>query len=336
VNLALWDADGKHVYPITIENETEEFSFPFVGKLENVHLDDDQMLLAKVYEEKPIEQLIHQYYNANRYRSKATALKRIAKSSHPNKLNIILEATNAPFWGIRASALDYLNKMDEINDKKSLKTAVLKILEKDKKSLVRKEAVALLSKIEKTDAIKTVRGVLLRDSSIAVLGAAISVLKEIDSVQALSIARELSSSKEAEIRVSAAEIMGEYGNAQDLPYIEELILGGEMKDYNKLRALLSYAYHVIRNGSASMDRAIEVLTYSKKNGNQYTGWYFEMIVERFMEILQSEQEVIDEELQQLGKNSDINKIQSLKNKKASLEKVYNGLSLMMDSEDSGY
>jgi len=226
--------------------------------------------------------------------------------------------------------------MDEINDKKSLKTAVLKILEKDKKSLVRKEAVALLSKIEKTDAIKTVRGVLLRDSSIAVLGAAISVLKEIDSVQALSIARELSSSKEAEIRVSAAEIMGEYGNAQDLPYIEQLILGGEMKDYNKLRALLSYAYHVIRNGSASMDRAIEVLTYSKKNGNQYTGWYFEMIVERFMEILQSEQEVIDEELQQLGKNSDINKIQSLKNKKASLEKLYNGLSLMMDSEDSGY
>jgi hypothetical protein len=55
-----------------------------------------------------------------------------------------------------------------------------------------------------------------------------------------------------------------------------------------------------------------------------------------MEILQSEQEVIDEELQQLGKNSDINKIQSLKNKKASLEKLYNGLSLMMDSEDSGY
>jgi len=106
VNLARWDADGKHVYPITIENETEEFSFPFVGKLENVHLDDDQMLLAKVYEEKPIEQLIHQYYNANRYRSKATALKRIAKSSHRNKLNIILEATNAPFWGIRASALD--------------------------------------------------------------------------------------------------------------------------------------------------------------------------------------------------------------------------------------
>lgn len=57
-----------------------------------------------------------------------------------------------------------------------------------------------------------------------------------------------------------------------------------------------------------------------------------MIVERFMEILQSEQEVIDEELQQLGKNSDINKIQSLKNKKASLEKVYNDLSLMMDSK----
>jgi hypothetical protein len=61
-----------------------------------------------------------------------------------------------------------------------------------------------------------------------------------------------------------------------------------------------------------------------------------MIMERFMEILQSEQEGIDEELQQLGSNNDKNKVQSLKIKKANLEKLYNGLSVMMDGEDSGY
>ncbi|MFM7664341.1 MAG: hypothetical protein ACKO68_07415, partial [Bacteroidota bacterium] len=162
------------------------------------------------------------------------------------------------------------------------------------------------------------------------------VLKEIDSVQALSKARELSAYKEAEIKVCAAEIMGDFGNNQDLPFIEQLILNGEMKDYNRLRALLSYAYHVIRNGSESMSNAVEIMTYSKENGNQYTGWYFDMIMERFMEILQSEQEGIDEELQQLGNNSEKNKMQSLKNKKANLEKLYNGLSVMMDGEDSGY
>jgi hypothetical protein len=85
-----------------------------------------------------------------------------------------------------------------------------------------------------------------------------------------------------------------------------------------------------------MTNAVEVMTYSKENGNQYTGWYFEMIVERFMEILQTEQEGIDDELQQLGKNSDNNRIQTLRNKKASLEKLYNGLSVMVDSEDSDY
>jgi len=336
VDLALWDADGKHVYPITLEDASEEISFPFVGKLENVHLDDDQMLLAKVYEDKPIEQLIHQYHNASRYRSKATALTRIAKSLHPEKLNILLEAANASFWGIRASALDYLNNTGEINDKKNLKRSLLTILEKDKKSMVRKAAATLLSKIEKSDALETVRGVLSRDSSVAVLGAAMNVLKEIDSVQALNIARELRSSKEAEIKAGAAEIMGEFGNAQDLPFIEQLILSGEMKNYHRLRALLSYAYLVIRNGSEFMSNAVEIMTYSKENGNQYTGWYFDLILGKFMEILQSEQEGIDEELQQLGNKEDKNKMQSLKNKKANLEKLYNGLSPMIDTEDPGY
>lgn len=235
-----------------------------------------------------------------------------------------------------ASALDYLNNTGEINDKKNLKRSLLTILEKEKKSMVRKAAVTLLSKIEKSDALETVRGVLSRDSSVAVLGAAMNVLKEIDSVQALNIAREFRSSKEAEIKAGAAEIMGEFGNAQDLPFIEQLILSGEMKNYHRLRALLSYVYLVIRNGSEFMSNAAEIMAYTKENGNQYTGWYFDLILEKFMEILQSEQEGVDEELQQLGNEEDKNKMQSLKNKKANLEKLYNGLSPMIDTEDPGY
>ena len=334
VDVAVWDADGKHVYPIIIESNTQEFSFPFTGKIENVHLDDQQMLLAKVYEEKPIEQMVHQYYNADRYRSKATALKRISKSNIPDKMNIMLNAAKAPFWGLRVEALNYLKAMEEITDKNALKNVLLSTLQKDNKSAVRKSAVVLLAKIDKQEAIKTVRGVLLRDSSLAVLEAAMNSLKEIDTAQALSIARELSTSKEIELRVSAAEIMGEFGSSQDLPFLEKNILGGEMKDYNRLRVLLAYAYHVIRNGSESMSNAVEVMTYSKNNGNQYTGWYFERIVERFLEILQTEQQGIEEELQQIGNNNSNAKLQSLRNKKATLEKLYNGLAPLFETEET--
>jgi len=336
VDVALWDGEGKHIYPIVIEATDQEFSFPFTGKIYNLHLDDQQVLLAKVYEEKPIEQLVHQYYNAERYRSKATALKRIANSDYADKVTLLVEASHASFWGIRASALSYMKNIENIGEKPGFKKAILDILQKDKKPMVRKNAVELLSTLDKGDALKTVRGVLLRDSSLSVMGAALTVLKEIDTVEALSVAREFIHSKEAEIKVGSAEIMGEYGSAQDLPLIEQIILSGEMKDYNRLRALLAYAYHVIRMGSASMSNSAAILNYSKTHGNQQTGWYFDMIVERFLEILQSEQAGIEEEIQQLDKNKENAKYQSLQAKKGKLEQLYNDLSPLVDAENSDY
>jgi len=326
VDLAIWDEAGKHVYSISIEETEQEFSFPFTGNIKNVHLDDQQVLLAKVFEEKPIDQLIHQYYYAESYRSKATALKRIANSNDPNKIKMLIEASGASFWGIRVAALSYIQSVSEIKDTKELNLSLRKILEKDPNSLVRKSAVATLSKIEKQEALKTVRDVLNRDSSLVVLGAALNVLKQIDTLEALSIAREFKKKKESEIKVGAAEIMGQYGNAQDLPFIEQLILEGAMKDYNQLRALLAYAYHVIRLGSASMSNCIEVMNYSKRNGNQYTRWYFAQIIERFLAILQAEQAEIDEEIKQLEKNKENLKYQSLLEKKEKLEKLYDGIS----------
>ncbi|NDB35465.1 MAG: M1 family peptidase, partial [Flavobacteriia bacterium] len=41
INVALWDEDGKHIYPIVIENLDESFTFPYIGTVKNVHLDDD-------------------------------------------------------------------------------------------------------------------------------------------------------------------------------------------------------------------------------------------------------------------------------------------------------
>lgn len=333
VKIAVWDALGKHVYPVVIDSVNQEFTFPFSGKLENIMLDDDQMLLAKVYEEKPIEQLIHQFNNAERYRAKAAALKRIAGSDYKDKEEILINALNIPFWGLRSQALGYLSQINEIYNKKKLKSALLNIIENDKKSAVRKAAVDQLSMVKDNESIQIIRNIIKNDSSLMVLGSVLNELKEIDTVLALNLARELSTSKEIELQVGAAEILGEYGVSQDLDFIEKLTVNPEIKDYNKLRTLLAYAYFIIRNGSKSMDQSVSILTYAKKHGNKYTGWYFDMIVERFLEILQEEQNAVNAEIESLNPQSDRNKIIALTKERTQLEERYNELSPLLESKE---
>jgi len=332
VKIALWDETGKHSYPVVLDSTNQQFTFPFKGKLANVLLDEEQILLAKVYEEKPTAQYIHQLNNADKFRAKSTALKHIAKSTDPEKTTILVNALNANFWGIRSEALGYLKDLEEAAKQPSYKTSLKKILESDPKSKVRNAAVSALSTLENNEAVAIIRKVLKQDSSLMVLGNALNELKEIDTVQALTLARELSSSAEIELQVGAAEIMGEYGNTQDLPFIESLIKSTKVKDYNKLRTLLAYAYFVIRKGSDAMVNSQDILGYVKTHGNQYTGWYYDMVVERFMAMLVEESEQLTAEIESLNPQKDSATILVLSNKKTKLEDLYNRLSVFVETE----
>ena len=332
VKIAFWDEAGKHSYSVVLDSTNQQFTFPFKGKIANVLLDEEQMLLAKVYEEKPTAQYIHQFNNAEKFRAKSTALKHIAKSTDPEKTNVLVNALNAKFWGIRAEALNYLKDVEDAAKQPSYKTSLKKIIESDPKSKVRNAAVSALSTLEDNEAITIIRRVLKQDSSLMVLGNALNELKEIDTVQALTLARELSSSEEIELQVGAAEIMGEYGHTSDLTFIEKLIKSAKVKDYNKLRTLLAYAYFVIRKGSDAMVNSEDLLSYVKSNGNQYTGWYYDLIVERFMAILGEESEQITAEIETLNPQKDNATIQVLSNKKTKLEDLYNRLSVFVETE----
>jgi aminopeptidase N len=332
LKIALWDDAGKHSYSVVLDSTNQQFTFPFQGKIANVLLDEEQMLLAKVYEEKPTAQYIHQCNNADKFRAKSTALKHIAKSTDPEKTNVLINALNAKFWGIRAEALNYLKDVEDAAKQGSYKPTLKKIIENDPKSKVRNAAVSALSSLDKNEAIAIIRKVLKQDSSLMVLGNALNELKEIDTVQALALARELSSAEEIELQVGAAEIMGEYGNTQDLPFIENLIKSTKVKNYNKLRTLLAYAYFVIRKGSDAMENSEDLLSFVKLNGNQYTGWYYDRIVERFMAILGEESEQITAEIETLNPQKDNATILVLSNKKTKLVDLYNRLSVFVETE----
>ena len=131
-----------------------------------------------------------------------------------------------------------------------------------------------------------------------------------------------------------SEIMGEYGQEKDQAFIEMMVLNSDVKDYNKLRTLLAYAYYVIRKGIPAMKGAPELLTQVKKNGNQYTGWYYDMIIERFLEMLTSEQELINSEIDGLNPQTDSGSINKLNKKKSELSSLYDQLSPLLGPQEN--
>jgi hypothetical protein len=77
----------------------------------------------------------------------------------------------------------------------------------------------------------------------------------------------------------------------------------------------------------------DILSYVKTHGNQYTGWYYDMVVERFMAMLVEESEQLTAEIESLNPQKDSATILVLSNKKAKLEDLYNRLSVFIETEE---
>lgn len=58
MEIAVFDDNGKHIHKVVVDALTNSFELPYAGNLKCVIFDYQQMLLAKVREEKPTDQYI--------------------------------------------------------------------------------------------------------------------------------------------------------------------------------------------------------------------------------------------------------------------------------------
>ena len=72
--MAVFDEKGKHVHKVVIDQVNQSFTFPVSGALKGIHFDDQHMLLAKIKDDKSIEEGIFQFYNGGRFASRRDCL----------------------------------------------------------------------------------------------------------------------------------------------------------------------------------------------------------------------------------------------------------------------
>ncbi|MCX8486555.1 MAG: M1 family aminopeptidase, partial [Crocinitomicaceae bacterium] len=125
VDVAIWDEAGKTTSRIVVDSVEQNFYFPIKGTVKNVLFDEPQMLLGKVFEDKSTDEFIHQYYNAKRWKARNTALARVANIPGDKSARLLADALKDPFWSIRLSAINVIEKME----KEKAKTYVAQLKE---------------------------------------------------------------------------------------------------------------------------------------------------------------------------------------------------------------
>jgi aminopeptidase N len=304
VDVAIFDAEGKHVHKITIDKVDQEFVLPFKGDLKCVIFDDQQMLLAKIREDKPVDQYIFQYYNGKRFKARRSGLALGTKSKDPRVQQLILDALNDPFWDIRLTAIEKAAKLNVDNKAKGL--ALIKDLAtEDANSQVRSSALNYLATNAEADVVKEIcLDRIAKDQSYLVVSAALKQLGKIDAELAMAKAAVLESERSSKMISGIAQLYGSYGTKEKFIFFENALKGSVLQGFDQLGVMNSLTYFVSRQEVEGMERAYELYVYLGEHGAFYTQMFLPQNINYLMSLFDQKIEELNVQVAEFEKNKD--------------------------------
>ncbi|WPP52531.1 M1 family metallopeptidase [Catalinimonas niigatensis] len=173
VNMEVWVKGKSQMFPLLIDEAEKSWNFDLNQKPDLLLLDPNADLLMEVDQEKTAAEWAHQYRNASNAIRRIEALEALAQDSVSTEVaGIYKEALKDSFWAIRQTALNTLELFPQYLNAQDI-MMVLQMAEQDKKSLVRADALTLLSTLDANQYQEVfLRGI--QDSSYAVVGSAIA------------------------------------------------------------------------------------------------------------------------------------------------------------------
>ena len=303
VDVAVFDAEGKHVHRIVIDKLDQEFVLPFKGDLKCVIFDDQQMLLAKVREDKPVEQYVFQYYNGKRYKARRSGLALGTKSKDPKVQQLILDALNDPFWDIRIAAIEKAVKLSEENKGKGL-SLIRDLATEDANSQVRSSALNYLAANSDAESVKVIcLDRIAKDQSYLVVSAALKQLGKIDPDLAMQKAAVLESERSSKMIAGIAQLYGSSGTKEKYAFFENALKGSLLQGFDQLGVMNSFTYFISRQEPEEIDRAYDLYYYLGENGAFYTQMFLPQNVNYLLSMFDQKIVELDTEIAEHEKNN---------------------------------
>ena len=268
VEVAIYDDLGEHIHKISIDSLKQTFSFPFSGTLKNCEFDYQHQLLAKIREEKAIQQYHYQYYHSKRYNARKNALIYGTKDKSAVAQQLILDALNDPFWHIRSIAIDKAGKLTNENAEKAL-VKIKELALNDPNSSVRSSALTYIANNSNDSEALFIQS-LEKDQSYKVLGTSMRALAEINPQLAVGKVKQWENETSSKMLVIVAQVYAQNGDKNCYSFFNKVLKSNFLQGYDQLIVLNSMTYYLTRQTLVELESAFEMYTYLQVNGTAIT------------------------------------------------------------------
>lgn len=296
LQVAVFDAKGKHIYPIVIDKRMNTFSFPVEGELKTVIFDYQHALLAEYYHDKPVEQYVQQFYLGTRFEDRKLGVTFGLDSMTAQTQQLILDAIKDPFWEIRSKGISYLDLLSEEYANEAKET-VKEIAFNDLHSNNRISAIAYLTVFQsKEEAKEMMIKVLESDSSYKVTRYALVVLSQLDELRTKELVKKLEADPSSSMKVIIAEYYEYFGTEENLDFYKNLFDKNQLTGQDIIYGTKSLAGYFVEQRPEIQMQLIPYFrnTYYKGGvyGKMYAKYYLEYLIESTQQQLAETKEQI--------------------------------------------
>ncbi len=304
LEIAVFDSKGKHSHKVIADNLHNEFTFSYEGDLKCVITDDQQMLLAKVREEKPAYQYVYQYYNGKTYKARKDALQFGVKGSDSTSQQLVLDAMNDPFWYIRSLAIEKANKLKEENKLKGID--LLKGLAKnDPNSQVRSSALSFLAKNLEDNELETLlTSCLQTEQSYSVISTILRDLGQKNPTLAMEKAKVFESENSSKMLAGIGQLYQSHAPLTVYPFFENSLKGNTLQGFDQLSMMNSLTVFMVRqNNLEALEKSVPVYSYLSENGGTYTKMFLPQNIKYLQGFITQKTDELNQEAEAHDKNN---------------------------------
>jgi len=222
IAIDVYNGATKSRHKVWIENKTDTFTFAYNGgKPDLVNVDGDKILLCEKKDNKTLDNYLHQYKYAGGFVDRREAVDFCAKHLDDAKAQSLMKvALNDKYYRIRNFTLSKLDLKKEAI-RTIFEPLIAAMAEHDNSRVVRARAIDLLGNFG-NPAYKDLFLKATSDSSYSVAGNALAALSEIDSVQALALAKKMQKAPaKGELSTAISGVLIKSGGESDFDAIAE-------------------------------------------------------------------------------------------------------------------
>ena len=269
MEIAVFDDAGKHVHKVVVDKLDQTFEFPVSGVVKCVIPDYQQVMLAKIRDEKPQSQFVQQYYLGETYGARDKALRMGTKKMDSLSQILVLDALSDKFWSIRSLAIEKAGKLRNENKEKAT-TIIKKLAMNDPNSSVRASALSYLESNGGEEIEAMYVQAIERDSSYLVVASALRNLGKSNPDLAMQKAKGLEGESSSKMIMGIASLYGMYGDASKFDYFESVLMGSKLSGFDQLGTMNTFSLFTSKGDLELFTKALPIYTHLKENGTYYT------------------------------------------------------------------